>query len=122
MADNERNEITFSGFDSAWGAHNSGAICDLVLNEDGSLRLDRDPVIASWDYAIAQAAQTKTGDLHVWAIDQPICVRNATGCRPVEQDLARALMAGFGCGAHSSNLRNPCWQAGARIWEFVRAL
>jgi predicted RNase H-like nuclease len=31
-------------------------------------------------------------------------------------------MAGFGCGAHSSNLGNPCWQPGTRIWEFVRAL
>jgi predicted RNase H-like nuclease len=31
-------------------------------------------------------------------------------------------MAGFGCGAHSSNLRNPCWQPSARIWEFVRVL
>jgi predicted RNase H-like nuclease len=113
--------MIFSGFDSAWGARNSGAICHLVLGEDGSLQLDSDPVIANWDYAIAQAAQTEA-DLHVWAIDQPICVRNPTGCRPVEQDLARALMAAFGCGAHSSNLGNPCWQPGARIWEFIHAL
>jgi predicted RNase H-like nuclease len=122
MADAERNEITFSGFDSAWSAHNSGAICDLILNRDGSLRLDRHPAVANWDHAIDRAAQIKAPDLHVWAIDQPICVRNETGCRPVEQDLARALMAGFGCGAHSSNLGNPCWQSGARIWEFIRAL
>jgi predicted RNase H-like nuclease len=122
MADSERNEIIFTEFDSAWGARNSGAICELILNEDGSLRLDRDPVIANWDDAIAQAAQTKAVDLHVWAIDQPICVPNNRGCRPVEQDLASALMARFGCGAHSSNLANPCWQPGARIWEFVRAL
>lgn len=122
IADAKRNEITFTGFDSAWGAHNSGAICDLVLSEDGSLRLDGDPVIANWNHAIARAAQIDVADLHVWAIDQPICVRNETGCRPVEQDLARALMAAFGCGAHSSNRHNPCWQRGARIWEFVRAL
>jgi predicted RNase H-like nuclease len=122
MADTERNEITFSGFDSAWGAHNSGAICDLVLSEDGSLRLDRDPFVANWDRAIAQAAQPKALGLHVWAVDQPICVQNETGCRLVEQDLARALMADFGCGAHSSNLSNPCWHTGARIWGFVRAL
>src|SRR5580704_10523338 len=104
MDKTERNGITFSGFDSAWGARNSGAICDLLLSDDGSLRLDRDPIVANWDLAIVQAAQTEDVDLHVWAIDQPICVRNPTGCRPVEQDLARALMAGFGCGAHSSNL------------------
>jgi len=122
MADDEGNAITFTGFDSAWGAHNSGAICDLVLNEDGSLRLDCDPVVANWSQAIVQAAQPQAVKLHVWAIDQPICVRNAAGCRPVEQDLARALMAGFGCGAHSSNFGNPCWQPGAGIWGFLRAL
>jgi predicted RNase H-like nuclease len=82
-------KITFTGFDSAWGARNSGAIRDLAFNESGSLRLDGDPVVANWDHAIAHAAQTKAVDLHVWAIDQPICVRNETGCRPVEQDLAR---------------------------------
>ncbi|MGD1070564.1 MAG: DUF429 domain-containing protein [Bryobacteraceae bacterium] len=118
----EQNKIIFTGFDSAWGARNVGAICNFVLSEDGSLRLDGDPVAANWDSAIAQAAQTEAVDLHVWAIDQPLCIRNPTGCRPVEQDLARALMAGFECGAYPSNLGNPCWQPGARIWEFVRAL
>jgi len=122
VAEIEHKKVIFSGFDSAWGAGNSGAICDLMLSEDGSLRLCRDPVIANWDYAIARAAQTDAVDLRVWAIDQPICVRNPTGCRPVERDLARALMAGFGCGAHSANLGNPCWQPGARIWELLRVL
>jgi hypothetical protein len=59
------------------------------------LQLDRDPVVANWDQAILKASQTKVADLHIWAIDQPMCVRNKTGtCRPVEQDLARALMNG----------------------------
>ena len=118
----EQDKIIFTGFDSAWGARNVGAICNFVLSEDGSLRLDGDPVAANWDSAIAQAAQTEVVDLHVWAIDQPLCIRNQTGCRPVEQDLSRALMAGFECGAYPSNLGNPCWLPGARIWEFVRAL
>jgi len=57
-------EIILSGFDSAWSSRNSGAICDLVLKEDGSLQLDRDPVVANWDQAIAQGSQTKAVDLH----------------------------------------------------------
>jgi predicted RNase H-like nuclease len=65
VAETERSKIIFSGFDSAWGARNSGAICDLVLDEDGSLRLDRDPVVANWDYAIAQAAKTEAVDLRL---------------------------------------------------------
>jgi predicted RNase H-like nuclease len=122
MGDSEYNEILFSGFDAAWGARNSGAICNLALQEDGSLRLDCDPIIANWDQAIAQASQAKAVGLHVWAIDQPICVQNETRCRPVDQDLSRALMAGFGCGAFPANLRNPCWARHARIWDFVHSL
>jgi hypothetical protein len=72
MADPERNEMFFSGFDSARSAGNSGAICDLVLQEDGSLRLDCDPVVTNWDQAIAQATKTRAVDLHVWAI---VCYR-----------------------------------------------
>lgn len=122
MAKTEHNKIIFTGFDSAWGSRNDGAICDLALKGDGSLELSSEPFVADWDDAIAYAAKTEQADLHVWAIDQPICVGNLAGCRPVERDLARALMSGFGCGAHSSNLGNPCWQPGAGIWKFVCAL
>jgi hypothetical protein len=64
MAD-QRSEVIFSGFDSAWGARNSGAICDLLLNADGSLVLAGDPVVASWDYAVAQASQTTAAEMLV---------------------------------------------------------
>jgi predicted RNase H-like nuclease len=113
----------FTGFDSAWGAGNTGAICDLVLKEDGELLLQEDqPIAANWDQAVDHAGRFPDATIHIWAIDQPICVVNESGCRPVEADLARALMAGFGCGAHSSNLSNPCWGWGARIWNLLREL
>ena len=111
----------FTGFDSAWGTHNTGAICELVLQDDGGLLLQGDqPVSANWDMAIDRAGRKTDGALDIWAIDQPICVANESGCRPVEADLARALMADFGCGAHSSNLTNPCWTPTARIWDLQR--
>ncbi len=75
--------MTFTGFDSAWGATNSGAICNMLLDADGSLRLVGDPVTASWDDAIAQASQTNSDEMRVWAIDQPLCVGNPKRCRPV---------------------------------------
>ncbi len=115
-------QATFTGFDSAWAANNSGAICDLALQDDGSLELVFDPEGSGWDQALERAEQEKSGDLRVWAIDQPICVRNQSGCRSVERDLARALMADFACGAHSSNLGNPCWARDAKIWSFLHAL
>ena len=113
----------FTGFDSAWAAKNTGAICELVLQDDGSLTLQENhPIPANWDDAIGLVGQEPDGVLNVWAIDQPICVANESGCRPVEADLAKALMADFGCGAHSSNRSNPCWRADAPIWNFITAL
>lgn len=120
--DDERSEVVFSGFDSAWGARNSGAMCDLLLNADGSLFLVGDPVVASWDYAVAHASQAPASEMRVLAIDQPLCVRNYAESRPVERDLQRALMSGFGCGAYSSNLGNPCWLPDARVWELLQTL
>lgn len=114
---------TFTGFDSAWGARNTGALCELLLRDDGALLLQQgEPSSATWDYAVGRAGRKIDSALSVWAIDQPICVANESGQRPVEKDLARALMADFSCGAHSSNLSNPCWSAGARIWDLVRTL
>jgi predicted RNase H-like nuclease len=113
----------FTGFDSAWGASNTGAICELVLQDDGSLLLQKDqPVSANWNNAIDRVGRKADATLDIWAIDQPICVANESGCRPVEADLAEALMGDFGCGAHSSNLSNPCWTASARIWDLLRTL
>src|SRR5947209_3510164 len=113
----------FTGFDSAWGAGNTGALCEVVLQDDGALLLQKgEPSSATWDYAVGRGGRVADGTLSVWAIDQPLCVANESGCRPVEADLARALMADFGCGAHSSNLSNPCWTAAARIWDLLRML
>jgi hypothetical protein len=39
----KRSDVIFSGFDSAWGARKSGAICNLLLNADGSLVLTGRP-------------------------------------------------------------------------------
>lgn len=113
----------FTCFDSAWGKRNTGAICELVLEDNGGLFLQKDhPVSANWNTAIDLATRKADCALDIWAIDQPLCVANESGCRPVEGDLARALMADFGCGAHSSNLTNPCWTPNARIWDLQRTL
>jgi len=42
-------EAVFTGFDSAWGSANSGAICNLALLDDGSLCLAGGPVAADWE-------------------------------------------------------------------------
>ena len=116
-------KAAFIGFDSAWGENNTGAICELVLQDDGSLMLrEGHPIPADWGRAIEIAGQVPHGILNVWAVDQPICVPNESGCRPVEADLARALMAGFGLGAFPAKRSNPCWGPNAPIWRLMRVL
>jgi predicted RNase H-like nuclease len=114
-------EAIFSGFDSAWGPINRGAICNLNLQEDGSLLLTSlNP--ATWDSAIEEAGRPSSADLHVWVIDQATCVRNGWGCRPVERDLGMAIGKSFGFVPHSSNRLSKCWTPGAGIWNFLKVL
>jgi predicted RNase H-like nuclease len=104
----------FTGFDSAWGNANCGALCNLLL-VDNSLRLASEPAQTGWAAALNRARQKLDVDLQVWAIDQPLLVSNANGCRPVERDLARALMGDFGCGAHSANRKMAAFAEGAPV-------
>jgi len=56
----------FTGFDSAWGASNTGAICELILQDDGGLLLQEDqPVSANWNNAIDRAGRKADGCLDI---------------------------------------------------------
>lgn len=114
-------DLVFSGFDSAWGRRNKGALCHLGLRTDGDLEFVAAPDACTWSDA-TQWARTTSWENHVVAIDQSLVVRNAAGMRPVERKLAKALMREFGCGAHASNTTNPCYGPAGGIWDFVEAL
>jgi predicted RNase H-like nuclease len=114
-------QAVFTGFDSAWGTAKSGALCNLLLVDD-SLRLPSEPAQTVWASALNRARQKLAVDLQVWAIDQPLLVSNAKGCRPVERDLARALMGDFGCGAHSSNRNMASFAEDAPVWALLSVL
>jgi len=102
-------------------------MCDLageVAGDHLTLQVHRSPEPVSWDQAIGRAS-ANYGDAanHVIAIDQGLVVQNREGMRPVERMLASALMAGFGCGAHASNVSNAsCYGPQARIWDFLDVL
>ena len=113
----------FTGFDSAWGGRNRGAICNLRIGDDDhELELVDEPVTVSWDEACARLADYTTRD-HVIAIDQPLVVPNASGLRPVDRKLAKALMRDYGLGAHAANTSNDaCFGPQSGIWSFVESL
>jgi len=116
----------FTGFDSAWGGRQAGAVCHLVLDEHGGLTIDMPSWTADvrWETARERVVpQVMRGsENHVIAIDQPLVVRNARGARAVDVALARALMSDYGLGAHAANTSNPCFGPDAGIWSLLRAL
>jgi predicted RNase H-like nuclease len=124
-------QTLFTGFDSAWGARERGAVCHLVGEGEGdgagvaSVRIDR----ASWSSGIAWSealdrlvTSAPQAEAHVIAIDQPLLVPNVTGSRPVDLLLMRALMKDYALGAHAANTSNPCFGPRAGIWPLLAAL
>lgn len=114
--------LRFTGFDSAWGGSKKGAVCDLI-SAGGSepLRIEKLQAGVTWDDALRLLVRAEA-EHHVIAIDQGLVVPNAKGQRPVERDLAKALMRDFKLGAHSSNTSNACYGRDAGIWRLVAAL
>ena len=84
--------MVFTGFDSAWGARQTGALCDIAPNPNGGgYVIQRVRTALSWADAL-QVFSNYDLKSHVISIDQPLVVPNLTGMRPVERSLARALM------------------------------
>jgi predicted RNase H-like nuclease len=120
-------EMLFTGFDSAWGGKQLGAICDLSCDsqtESCDLFIQRKPEQVNWSQAVDRIQTAyRSAKNHVIAIDQGLVVPNREGQRPVERMLAQALMKDFQCGAHSSNTSNlSCYGPEAGIWAFLEAL
>jgi predicted RNase H-like nuclease len=115
----------FSGFDSAWGGRQAGAVCHLDQRDDERLELDEPTWSSSvtWGDAAHRLVGSKvTGEAHVIAIDQPLVVPNEQGSRPVDVQLARALMRDYAVGAHAANRANPRFGDDAGVWRLLDAL
>ena len=54
--------------------------------------------------------------------NQPLVVPNEQGSRPVDVQIARALMRDYAVGAHAANRANPCFGDEAGIWRLLGAL
>jgi predicted RNase H-like nuclease len=115
--------MLFTGFDSGWGGRADGAFCDLRMDAAHVLELMAHPVAVSWDEACHRVSEYARERDHLIAIDQPLVVPNATGARPVDVNLARALMRDYSVGAHVANTNNAaCFGPAAGIWRFLDTL
>ena len=117
------NQLHVSGFDSAWGGTQQGALCDLRIDKKTRIiEINGGPVSVTWAEAIERVASYSKLEHHIFAIDQGLVVPNQTGMRPVERFLAKAL-GSMGCSAYPSNRSNQtCYGPNAGIWAFLTQL
>jgi predicted RNase H-like nuclease len=117
------DRLNISGFDSAWGGTQRGAICDLWIDKQtGDAQIDAPPESVSWPDAIRRVRHYAQFPHHILAVDQGVVVPNQLGMRPVERTLATAL-ANMECSAYPSNRSNAaCYGPSAGIWAFLSAL
>ena len=117
------DKLTVTGFDSAWGGTQRGAICDLTVDkQSGTVSIDAPPCAVNWVEAVERVTRYANSSHHIIAIDQGLIVPNPTGMRPVERSLAKAL-GSMHCSAYPSNRSNTsCFGDDAGIWRFLATL
>lgn len=115
--------LHITGFDSAWGRTQRGAMCDLWIDKKtGNIKIDTLPVSVTWRDAVQRVPGYAQHSHHLLAIDQGLVVPNHDGIRPVEKKLAKALGA-MHCSAYPSNRSNEsCYGPNAGIWAFLTQL
>ena len=115
--------LCITGFDSAWGGTQKGAICDLFVDTDTQkIEMKAAPLSVTWDEAVKRVEEYSHAQHHIIAIDQGLVVPNEVGMRPVERLLAKSL-GSMHCSAYPSNRSNhSCYGEGAGIWRFLSAL
>ncbi len=110
------------GFDSAWTAHNSGAIVGALALGDGQLTDLGTPEIA--DFCQATLLIRKWREEHkvqntLILLDQPTIVANATGRRPVERIVSSAVSRRRGGMQPANTSRSDMFGDDAPVWPFL---
>lgn len=109
-------------FDSAWAAHNFGAILGVRRWDNGAFDelgvpqivdyLEAEAVIANW-----QAEFTPTATIVM--LDQPTIVTNTTGQRPVENIVGCPVSLRYGAIQPASTSRLEMFGPAAPLWRFL---
>ena len=82
--------LLITGFDSAWGGTQRGAMCDLWIDKaSGKIEIKLPPVAVTWSDAIQRVTSYAQQSHHILAIDQGLVVPNHNGMRPVDKLLEK---------------------------------
>lgn len=110
------------GFDSAWTAHNKGALVGAVERQDGTCTAIAGPAIAGFEEAEAKILEWQrchSPGRTIILIDQPTIVANSTGQRPVENIVSSSVSLRFGGMQPANTQRKGMFDAAAPIWPFL---
>lgn len=118
------------GFDSAWTAHNKGAIVAVIIQSDTqteiqNYKLLQNPTIVDWAGALEQVRtwiERYSPDSTKIYIDQPTIVKNALGQRPVENIVGSLISYHHGGMQPSSLKRSDMFGPSSPITGFINAL
>ena len=114
--------ILIVGFDSAWTAHNEGAIVGVIRGNDGRYSALGPPVAANFAKAeelIASWQNSHPTDLALIMLDQPTIVRNSTGQRPTENLVASPVSLRYGGVQPANTERKGMFDETAPVWGFL---
>jgi predicted RNase H-like nuclease len=113
--------VALVGFDSAWTAHNRGALCGVVVGPLGTQVLA--PTSVTFDEALTAINELGRGvDVRLVAIDQPLVVPNQAGRRFVEAVVSGPIGRRLGGVQPANRRRVGMFDAGAPLWPFLAQL
>jgi predicted RNase H-like nuclease len=94
----------YIGIDLAWSARNLSGAAALAGSPSGARLAGPPALLGDLDEVAAFVARAAGDGPAIVAVDAPLLVPNATGCRPAESALGAAFRA-FEAGAHPANRR-----------------
>jgi len=110
------------GFDSAWTAHNSGAVVGVLRFGDGSfgeLGLTKTVNYPQAQDVISEWQAEFTPGTTIIMLDQPTIVGNATGQRPVENIVGSLVGIRYGGMQPANTSKTEMFGAEAPVWRFL---
>jgi predicted RNase H-like nuclease len=110
------------GFDSAWTAHNSGAMAGLFRRNDGGYQELGPPMVANFADAerLVRHLQEEWKPTNtVQLLDQPTIVNNATGQRPVENIVGSAVSRRYGGMLSANRSQKEMFGDDAPVWHYL---
>jgi predicted RNase H-like nuclease len=111
----------YIGLDLAWSERNVSGAATLAGDATSAALVEPPALLGDLDAVVAYVTRAANAGPAIVAVDAPLLVPNATGCRPAEAALA-AIFRRYEAGAHPANRRLLDRGGGVRGEQLVERL